>query len=69
MFMMGIERGQVNIDYVFLILCDGYKYRLQFAEDQKLPDGSEMKISKIYPLDATFDTKELIPQEVFTNIG
>lgn len=41
--------------------------RGQFSEDQKLPDGSEMKIAKIYPLDATFDTKELIPQEVATS--
>lgn len=38
--------------------------RDQFVEDQKLPDGSSMVISKIYPLDATFDTKELVPEEV-----
>ena len=31
--------------------------RDQFAEDMKLSDGSMMKIEKIYPLDATFDTK------------
>ena len=30
----------------------------------KLSDGSEMKIAKVYPLDATFDTQELIPEEV-----
>ena len=31
--------------------------RDQFAEDMKLSDGSMMKIEKIYPLDATFDTQ------------
>jgi len=38
--------------------------RGQFAEDQKLSDGSTMEIAKIYPLDATFDTLESIPEEV-----
>lgn len=38
--------------------------RGQFVDDSKLSDGSEMIISKVYPLDATFDTKELIPEEV-----
>jgi enoyl-[acyl-carrier protein] reductase I len=37
---------------------------VKFADDMKLSDGSEMKIEKIYPLDATFDTLELIPEEV-----
>lgn len=41
--------------------------RDQFAEDMKLSDGSMMKIEKIYPLDATFDTQELIPEEVATS--
>ena len=31
--------------------------RDQFAEDMKLSDGSMMTIDKVYPLDATFDTK------------
>ena len=38
--------------------------RGQFEEDLKHADGSNMVISKIYPLDATFDTKELVPEEV-----
>ena len=38
--------------------------RGQFVEDQKLSNGKTMEIAKIYPLDATFDTKELIPEEV-----
>jgi len=29
-----------------------------YGEDQKLPDGSDMKIAKVYPLDATFDNAE-----------
>merc|ERR1719181_1896787 len=37
--------------------------RGQFEEDQKLSDGSLMEIAKIYPLDATFDDKESIPEE------
>ena len=41
--------------------------RGQFVEDQKLSNGKTMEISKIYPLDATFDTKELIPEEVATS--
>jgi len=38
--------------------------RGQFVEDMKLPSGEDMVISKVYPLDATFDTKELVPEEV-----
>jgi len=34
------------------------------VEDMKLPSGEDMVISKVYPLDATFDTKELVPEEV-----
>jgi len=41
--------------------------RGQFEADQKLSDGSKMEIAKIYPLDATFDTKELIPEKVATS--
>jgi len=40
--------------------------RGQFVEDQKLSDGTSMEIVKIYPLDATFDTKELIPEKIAT---
>ena len=40
--------------------------RGQFAEDSKLSDGSSMAIEKIYPLDATFDTLESIPEKVAT---
>lgn len=39
----------------------------KFDESLKLSDGSLMKISKIYPLDATFDTPEDIPQEIKEN--
>ena len=38
--------------------------RGQFEDDMILSDGSKMAIAKIYPLDAVFDTKELIPEEV-----
>jgi len=38
--------------------------RGQFDNDMILSDGSKMEIAKIYPLDATFDTLELIPEEV-----
>lgn len=38
--------------------------RGQFAEDSKLSNGKTMEIAKIYPLDATFDTKESVPAEV-----
>jgi enoyl-[acyl-carrier protein] reductase I len=41
--------------------------RGQFDEDLKLSDGSNMEISRIYPLDATFDTKELVPESVATS--
>ena len=41
--------------------------RGQFVEDQKLTDGSTMEITKIYPLDATFDTLESIPEKVATS--
>jgi enoyl-[acyl-carrier protein] reductase I len=41
--------------------------RGQFVEDQKLPDGTSMTIARIYPLDATFDTLESIPEKVATS--
>lgn len=39
----------------------------KFDESLRLSDGSLMKISKIYPLDATFDRVEDIPQEIKEN--
>ncbi|RYG65813.1 enoyl-[acyl-carrier-protein] reductase [archaeon] len=41
--------------------------RGQLKEDMKLSDGSLMEIAKIYPLDATFDTKDLVPESVATS--
>lgn len=39
----------------------------KFDESLKLSDGSIMKFSKVYPLDATFDTMEDVPQEIREN--
>lgn len=39
----------------------------KFDESRKLSDGSLMKISKIYSLDATFDTIEDVPAEILEN--
>lgn len=39
----------------------------KFDESRKLPDGSMMEISKVYPLDASFDTPEDIPEEILEN--
>ncbi len=39
----------------------------KFDESLRLSDGSLMKISKIYPLDATFDTVADIPQDIKEN--
>jgi enoyl-[acyl-carrier protein] reductase I len=39
----------------------------KFDESRKLSDGSLMQIAKIYPLDATFDTLEDVPQETREN--
>eukprot|EP01035_Chromulina_nebulosa_P019577 gene19577-25478_t len=41
--------------------------RGQFEEDSKLSDGSKLEITKIYPLDATFDNLESIPESVATS--
>jgi enoyl-[acyl-carrier protein] reductase I len=41
--------------------------RGQFDEDSVLSDGSKMKITKVYPLDATFDTLESVPEKVSTS--
>lgn len=38
-----------------------------FDEDSTLSDGSKMKIEKIYPLDAVFDTPDDVPEEVKDN--
>uniref|UniRef100_A0ACD5YH15 Uncharacterized protein n=1 Tax=Avena sativa TaxID=4498 RepID=A0ACD5YH15_AVESA len=41
--------------------------RGKFDESRKLPDGSLMEITKVYPLDAVFDTLEDVPEHVKTN--
>lgn len=39
----------------------------KFDESRRLSDGSLMQFSKIYPMDATFDTMEDVPQEIREN--
>jgi len=39
----------------------------KFDEDMKLPDGSMMKIEKIYPQDAVYDTPDDVPEDIATN--
>jgi len=39
----------------------------KFDESRRLSDGSLMQISKIYPLDATFDTMADVPEEIREN--
>ncbi|KDP37708.1 hypothetical protein JCGZ_06849 [Jatropha curcas] len=41
--------------------------RGKFDESRALPDGSLMKITKIYPLDAVYDNPEDVPEDVKTN--
>lgn len=39
----------------------------KFDESRKLSDGSFMQIAKVYPIDATFDTMEDVPEEIKEN--
>lgn len=39
----------------------------KFDESRRLSDGSLMQISKIYPLDATFDTPDEVPEDIREN--
>lgn len=39
----------------------------KFDESRKLSDGSLMEYSKLYPIDATFDTPEEVPEEIREN--
>lgn len=39
----------------------------KFDESRKLSDGSLMQIAKIYPLDASFDSPEDVPEEIREN--
>uniref|UniRef100_A0A7C9DZ84 Enoyl-[acyl-carrier-protein] reductase [NADH], chloroplastic n=1 Tax=Opuntia streptacantha TaxID=393608 RepID=A0A7C9DZ84_OPUST len=41
--------------------------RGKFDESRVLPDGSLMQITKIYPLDAVYDSPEDVPEDVKTN--
>ncbi|KAL8151485.1 hypothetical protein V2J09_021293 [Rumex salicifolius] len=41
--------------------------RGKFDESRVLPDGSLMEITKIYPLDAIYDSPEDVPEEVKAN--
>lgn len=39
----------------------------KFDESLKFDDGSSMKIAKVFPLDAAFDTLEDVPQDILEN--
>ncbi len=39
----------------------------KFNESRKLSDGSLMQIAKVYPLDASFDSPDDVPQEIKEN--
>jgi len=39
----------------------------KFDASRQLPDGSLMEIAKIYPLDASFDTMDDVPEEIKQN--
>lgn len=39
----------------------------KFDDDMVLSDGSKMVIDKVYPLDATFDTPDDVPEDIKTN--
>ncbi|KAM0993156.1 hypothetical protein TB2_008682 [Malus domestica] len=41
--------------------------RGKFDESRTLPDGSLMEITKVYPLDAVFDSPEDVPEDIKTN--
>ncbi|KAJ0669077.1 putative enoyl-[acyl-carrier-protein] reductase (NADH) [Helianthus annuus] len=41
--------------------------RGKFDESRVLPDGSLMEITKVYPLDAVYDTPEDVPEDVKAN--
>ncbi|MGA8163791.1 MAG: enoyl-[acyl-carrier-protein] reductase [Waddliaceae bacterium] len=41
--------------------------RGRLDESRKLSDGSLMEFAKIYPLDASFDTKDDVPKEILEN--
>ncbi|XP_062166591.1 enoyl-[acyl-carrier-protein] reductase [NADH] 1, chloroplastic-like [Alnus glutinosa] len=41
--------------------------RGKFDESRKLPDGSLMEVTKVYPLDAVYDNPEDVPEDVKTN--
>ena len=41
--------------------------RGKFDEEMTLADGSMMKIEKIYPQDAVYDTPEDVPEDIKTN--
>ncbi|WMV06861.1 hypothetical protein MTR67_000246 [Solanum verrucosum] len=41
--------------------------RGKFDESRVLPDGSLMEITKVYPLDAVFDSLEDVPEDIKTN--
>ncbi|KAL3625510.1 Enoyl-[acyl-carrier-protein] reductase [NADH], chloroplastic [Castilleja foliolosa] len=41
--------------------------RGKFDESRVLPDGSLMEITKVYPLDAVYDSPEDVPEDIKTN--
>ncbi|PSR90228.1 Enoyl-[acyl-carrier-protein] reductase [Actinidia chinensis var. chinensis] len=41
--------------------------RGKFDDSRVLPDGSLMEITKVYPLDAVFDTLDDVPEDIKTN--
>lgn len=51
----------VTVIYLFCLLCLWVKCVILHC---RLPDGSLMEITKVYPLDAVFDSPEDVPEDV-----
>jgi enoyl-[acyl-carrier protein] reductase I len=71
MFQMGIDRGQFEADSV---LSDGSKMKVAKVSGARYFPNCSCKLSmtiafcmQVYPLDATFDTKESVPETVSTS--
>ncbi|GAU29585.1 hypothetical protein TSUD_164330 [Trifolium subterraneum] len=59
--------AEAGAEILALNIFESSLRRGKFDESRKLQDGSLMEITKVYPLDAVYDTPEDVPEDVKAN--
>lgn len=53
-----------SVDVIYILSLSNLGFPSVSFSPCRLPDGSLMEITKVYPLDAVFDSPEDVPEDV-----